>query len=165
MDKVRITLDSREVKVAAGTTILDAARQHGVEIPTLCHDPRLKPYAACRICLVEVEGARGPLPACANQVSDGMKVSTMTDNLATLRRVCLELIASDHYGDCVAPCKLACPAGIDIQGQLALIADGQHKEALKLIKESNPLPSVCGGYVPAFARRTAAEIWSMSRLR
>ncbi|MCL6472740.1 MAG: molybdopterin-dependent oxidoreductase [Firmicutes bacterium] len=153
MDKVKITLDGREVEVAAGTTILDAARQHGVKIPTLCHDPRLKPYAACRICLVDVEGSRGPLPACANSVSDGMKISTMNDNLAALRRVCLELLVSDHYGDCVAPCSLACPAGIDIQGQLALIADGQYKEALKLIKESNPLPSVCGRVCPRFCEK------------
>jgi len=79
-----------------------------------------------------------------------MKVKTNTENLSTLRRVCLELLASDHYGDCTAPCKLACPAGIDIQGQIALIADGQYEEAAKLIKESNPLPSACGRVCPRF---------------
>lgn len=153
MRNVHFTLNGKEVEVADGTTILDAARQNGVEIPTLCHDPRLKPYAACRICLVEVEGARGPVPACANPVTEGMKVSTMTDKLSRLRRICLELLASDHYGDCVAPCKLSCPAGIDIQGQIALIVDGKYKEALKLIKESNPLPSVCGRVCPRFCEQ------------
>jgi len=151
--KINFILDGKEVEAESGNTILEAARQNGVEIPTLCHDPRLKPYAACRICLVEVEGARGPVPACANQIGEGMKINTKTDNIDTLRRVCLELLASDHYGDCVAPCKLACPAGIDIQGQLALIADGQYKEALKLIKESNPLPSVCGRVCPRFCEQ------------
>ncbi|MDI6816674.1 MAG: NAD(P)-binding protein [Actinomycetota bacterium] len=154
MANIRFVLDGREVDVAEGTTILDAARQHGVDIPTLCHDPRLKPYAACRICLVEVEGARSPISACAKQVSENMRVSTMTGKLSTLRRVCLELLASDHYGDCVAPCKLACPAGIDIQGQIALIANGQYEEALKLIKESNPLPSVCGRVCPRFCEQS-----------
>src|SRR3990172_8993524 len=110
MDKIKFFLDGREVEAEKGSTILEAARRNGVDIPTLCHDPRLKPYAACRICLIEAEGARGPIPACANQVTEGMKVSTKTDTLTTLRRVCLELLASDHYGDCVAPCKLACPA-------------------------------------------------------
>ena len=153
MSNIKLFLDGTEVEAAAGTSILDAARHNGVDIPTLCHDPRLEPYAACRICLVEVEGARGPVPACANRVSEGMKIQTNNDNLATLRRVCLELLASDHYGDCVAPCKLACPAGIDIQGQIALIADGQYKEALKLIKESNPLPSVCGRVCPRFCEQ------------
>jgi len=153
MHNVHFLLDGMAVEVAEGTTILDAARRHGVDIPTLCHDPRLKPYAACRICIVEVEGARAPIPACANKVREGMKVRTMTDKLSTLRRICLEMLASDHYGDCVAPCKIACPAGIDIQGQLALIADGQYKEALKLIKESNPLPSVCGRVCPRFCEQ------------
>ena len=153
MSNIKLFLDGTEVEAAAGSTILDAARHNGVDIPTLCHDPRLEPYAACRICLVEVEGARGPVPACANRVSEGMKIQTNNDNLATLRRVCLELLASDHYGDCVAPCKLACPAGIDIQGQIALIADGQYQEALKLIKESNPLPSVCGRVCPRFCEQ------------
>lgn len=112
MAKIEFTLDGRTVEVEEGSTILEAARQNRTDIPTLCHDPRLKPYAACRICLVEVEGARGPVPACASYVSEGMKVSTSTDTLTTLRRVCLELLASDHYGDCIAPCKLACPAGL-----------------------------------------------------
>lgn len=151
--KLKFELNGKQAEAEAGSTILEAAKQNGVDVPTLCHDPRLKPYAACRICLVEVEGARGPVPACANQVGEGMRVNTATDNIATLRRVCLELLASDHYGDCVAPCKLACPAGIDIQGQLALIADGQYDEALKLIKESNPLPSVCGRVCPRFCEQ------------
>jgi len=153
MDKIKFFLNGKEVEALTGSTILEAAQHNGVEIPTLCHDPRLKPYAACRICLVDVEGARGPVPACANKVSEGMKVTTMNDSLSTLRRVCLELLASDHYGDCIAPCKLACPAGIDIQGQLALIADGQYKEALKLIKESNPLPMICGRVCPRFCEQ------------
>jgi formate dehydrogenase major subunit len=79
-----------------------------------------------------------------------MVVRTKTDNIIKLRRMALELLLSDHYGDCVAPCKLACPAGIDIQGYIGLIANGQYEEALKLIKESNPLPLVCGRVCPRF---------------
>jgi len=150
MSKIVFTLDGKRVEAEAGSTILEAAQQNGVEIPTLCHDPRLKPYAACRICLVEVEGARGPMPACATPVAEGMVVRTKTDDLIKIRRMGLELLLSDHYGDCVAPCKLACPAGIDIQGYIGLIANGQYTEALKLIKESNPLPLVCGRVCPRF---------------
>ena len=150
MPKVSFTLNGKRVEIEAGTTILEAAQQNGVEIPTLCHDPRLKPTAACRLCIVEVETARGPTPACATQVTEGMVVKTRTDDLIRLRQMALELLLSDHYGDCIAPCKLACPAGIDIQGYIGLIANGQYEEALKLIKESNPMPLVVGRVCPRF---------------
>jgi formate dehydrogenase major subunit len=150
MTKIPFTLNGKGVEAEAGSTILEAAQQNGVEIPTLCHDPRLNPTAACRLCLVEVEGARGLMPACATPVTEGMVVRTATDELINNRRMALELLLSDHYGDCIAPCKLACPAGIDIQGYIGLIANGQYKEALKLIKESNPLPLVCGRVCPRF---------------
>jgi len=150
MSNTVFTLDGKRVEAEAGSTILEAAQQNGVEIPTLCHDPRLKPYAACRICLVEVEGARGPMSACATPVAEGMVVRTKTDDLLKIQRMALELLLSSHYGDCVAPCKLACPARIDIQGYIGLIANGQYTEALKLIKESNPLPLVCGRVCPRF---------------
>jgi formate dehydrogenase major subunit len=150
MPKVSFTLDGKKAEIDAGATILETAEQQGVEIPTLCHDPRLKPTAACRLCLVEVEGARGPMPACTTPVSEGMVVRTRTDDIATMRRMALELLLSDHYGDCLAPCTRACPAGIDIQGYLAHIANGQYQEALKLIKKTNPLPLVCGRVCPRF---------------
>jgi len=150
MPKIAFTLNGKRVEAEAGSTILEAAQQNGVEIPTLCHDPRLKPTAACRLCLIEVEGARGPVPACATPVAEGMVIRTTTDDLVKSRQMALELLLSDHYGDCVAPCKLACPAGIDIQGYIGLIANGEYREALKLIKESNPLPLVCGRVCPRF---------------
>ena len=150
MPKVAFTLNGEKVEVEAGTTILEAAEQNGVKIPTLCHDPRLKPAAACRLCLVEVDGSGGSTPACITPVTEGMVVRTKTDDLINIRRMALELLLSDHYGDCIAPCKLACPAGIDIQGYIGLIANGQYREALKLIRESNPLPLVCGRVCPRF---------------
>jgi len=153
MEKIRFTLDGRPAEAEAGETILKAARRQGVEIPTLCDDPRLTPYAGCRLCLVEIEKARGPLPSCATQVTEGMVVRTNSDTIGKLRRVCLDLLLSDHYGDCVAPCKLACPAGIDIQGFIALIAHGEYSDALKLIKETNPLPAVCGRVCPRFCEQ------------
>jgi formate dehydrogenase major subunit len=150
MSEIKINLNGKEIKVKAGCTVLEAAEQNGVKIPTLCHDNRLKPTAACRICLVEVEGARGPLPACATAVTDNMVIKTHTDYISSLRRMGLELLLSDHYGDCIAPCKMACPAGIDIQGFIAHIANEQYDMALKLIKDSNPLPLVCGRVCPRF---------------
>jgi formate dehydrogenase major subunit len=153
MSEIKINLNGKNIEVKAGHTVLEAAAQNGVEIPTLCHDRRLLPTAACRICLVEIDGAKGPAPACATVVSNNMVVRTHTDYLSNLRRMGLELLLSDHYGDCIAPCKLACPAGIDIQGFIAHIANEQYDEALKLIKESNPLPLVCGRVCPRFCEQ------------
>lgn len=153
MPKVDFVLNGKKVEVEAGSTILEAAQQNGVEIPTLCHDPRLKPYGACRMCLVEVDGAHGPVPACATPVTKGMLVTSETDSLVTLRRMCLELLISDHYSDCIGPCQLACPAGVDVQGFIALIADGHYKEAAKLIRKSIPLPAVIGRVCPRFCEQ------------
>lgn len=153
ISEINITIDGKNIKTANGNTVLEAAQQNGIEIPTLCHDPRLKPSAACRLCLVEVEGARNPMPACSTPVTSNMTVKTHSEYLSNLRDMALELMLSDHYGDCIAPCKLACPAGIDIQGFIAHIANGQYGEALKLIKETNPLPVVCGRVCPRFCEQ------------
>lgn len=100
-DRIEITIDGRIVEAAAGETILAAAARAGIRIPTLCHDPRLQPIASCRVCLVELEGARKPQPACATRVAPGMVVRTSTDRILGLRRTMLELILSDHEGDCL----------------------------------------------------------------
>ena len=77
-----------------------------------------------------------------------MVIQTLNTTIASARKQCLESLLSDHYGDCVAPCHVACPAGVDIQGYIALIARGAYKEAVELIKEALPLPSVIGRICP-----------------
>lgn len=150
MSKVKFSLDGRIITAEAGSNLLEVAAQNGVEIPSLCHDPRLKPFGACRQCLVEVEGSRGAVQACGTSIREGMVVRTNTDNIVGIRRLGLELLLSDHCGDCVAPCQLACPAGIDIQGFVAHIANGQPAEAARLIREKLPLPASVGRVCPRF---------------
>ena len=96
-----LTIDGRQVTAEPGTTILQAARDAGIDIPTLCQDDRLEPFAACRLCLVEVEGARGPQVACATTVNDGMVVTTSTDEIEEQRRILIDLLLSDHHNDCL----------------------------------------------------------------
>jgi len=151
--KVYLTIDEESVGAQAGSTILEAAKGEGIEIPNLCYDPRLDPFSSCFMCLVEVEGMMRPTPACSTSVAEGMRVRTRTEKIIALRRMCLELLLSNHYADCLAPCKLACPAGMDIQGYIALASKGDYQEALKLIKETNPLPVVCGRVCPRFCER------------
>ena len=101
MDEVTLTIDDREVTVPRDSTILTAAKQAGIHIPTLCHLEELIPASVCRICLVEVEGARTLVTACSHPVSPGMKVKTRTDRVLESRRMVLELILSDHPLDCM----------------------------------------------------------------
>ncbi len=145
MALVKLEIDGRRVMAEGSQTILQVARQHGIQtIPTLCDDPQLEPFASCFVCVVKVKGARSLMPACSTKVLNGMVVETNSPEVRQSRKAALELLLSDHYADCVGPCQISCPAGIDIQGYIALAAIGKYKDAIALIKDSNPLPSVCG---------------------
>ena len=94
-----IQLDGREMAFQAGETILEVAQRAGVEIPTLCHDPRLEPAGACRTCLVEVEGQRRLLPACKTPAQDGAEVRTETERVDRHRKTLFALYLTDHPQD------------------------------------------------------------------
>ncbi len=147
-DAITITLNNKKVEAASGATIRDVAESNGIHIPTFCYDDRLKPYASCFLCVVEVEKAKGLLPACSTLVAPGMVIQTDSDKVKKSRKMALELLLSDHAGDCIAPCEATCPAHIDIQGYIAHIANGNPEAAVRLIKKSNPLPVVCGRICP-----------------
>jgi formate dehydrogenase major subunit len=146
--RAKITLNGKDVEVPAGITILEAARRHGVEIPTLCHDEQLEPFASCWLCVVKLEGVARYVPACGTKVAPGMKIWTDTEDVRAVRRMALELLLSNHRGDCEAPCKTTCPASVDVQGYIALIAQGRYREATRLVKEVNPFPLAIGRVCP-----------------
>ena len=91
---IPLTINGRTIRVPAGTTILDAARSAGIDIPTLCYHPQLTANGICRLCAVEVVGARTLQPACVVPVARDMVVNTETERVNTARRVILELLAS-----------------------------------------------------------------------
>ncbi|MEK7864427.1 MAG: 2Fe-2S iron-sulfur cluster-binding protein, partial [Nitrospirota bacterium] len=97
----KLTIDGKTIEVSEGTTVLDAAKMLNIEIPTLCHHPKLTPFGGCRLCIVEVKGAPRPLTSCTTPVSEGMEVTTSTPALEDLRKTVLELILSDHPNDCM----------------------------------------------------------------
>ena len=102
---VTLTIDDREVTVAAGTSVMRAAIEAGVNVPKLCATDSLEPFGSCRLCLVEIEGRRGYPASCTTPVEAGMRVATQTPRLQELRRNVMELYISDHPLDC-----LTCPA-------------------------------------------------------
>ena len=141
---VNITLNGKKLTVAEGETVLNVCLSQNIEIPHLCHDPKLKPFSSCFVCVVEIKGMKTHQPSCSTMVQEGMEIITDSPEIHQSRKTALELLLSNHYADCLAPCQLECPAGVDIQGYLSLIEKGLYQEALILIKETNPLPAVCG---------------------
>ncbi|MBQ9031197.1 MAG: FAD-dependent oxidoreductase [Parasporobacterium sp.] len=148
MEQIRITINGKECIGQKGDSILKIATANGVYIPNLCHYEGVKDYGACGICLVEGEGLPKLMRACSTIPADGWVLSTETDRVKRARKVALELLMSDHDGDCVGPCSLNCPAGTDAQGYIKQIALGNDLQAVKIIKETNPLPASIGRVCP-----------------
>jgi formate dehydrogenase major subunit len=143
-EPLNVILNGEIVTGYRGETILEMATRLGIEIPTLCNDPRLAPYTSCYVCVVEVEGLRGLQPSCSTRINEGMRIDTDNDRIRRARKTALDLLVSNHYADCIGPCKQTCPAGVDVQGYISLIEKGQYNHAVGLIKETNPLPAICG---------------------
>jgi NADH dehydrogenase/NADH:ubiquinone oxidoreductase subunit G len=99
---VKIVLNGEEVSAGEGLTILQAAEQEGVEIPTLCHSPELTPAGVCRVCVVEVEGAKALVGSCHTPVTEGMVVHTHSSVVLAARRAIVELLLAGHTGSCVS---------------------------------------------------------------
>ena len=112
LQQVRLTIDGEEVTVAEGTTVLRAAALAGINIPKLCATDSLQAFGSCRLCLVEIEGAKGLPASCTTEVRSGMKVTTQTARVAGVRRNVMELYISDHPLDC-----LTCPTNGDCELQ------------------------------------------------
>ncbi|MCK5076605.1 MAG: (2Fe-2S)-binding protein, partial [Calditrichia bacterium] len=144
MASVKVQIDNKWVKADSNETIFDVAKRNNIEIPHLCHDDQLEPYGSCFVCVVKVKGARSLQPSCATKLTDGMVITTHDDEIEKSRKMAIELLLSNHFADCLGPCKINCPADVDVQGYIALAALGKYKEAIKLIKAQNPFPTVCG---------------------
>ncbi len=146
---VTVTVDGRPTAVPAGLTILQSLLQVGVHIPSLCHDVRLKrSNGNCGLCMVELGADRRPVKACITPIGEGMEIATRSAAIDAYRNLRLEQLLADHNADCLPPCQQTCPAKIDIQRYLALVADGNVGAALQIIKDRNPFPSACGRVCP-----------------
>ena len=148
MSEINITINGVSLKGKQGDTILKIATDNGIYIPTLCHHESVKKYGACGLCVVEAENSPKLMRACATVAADGMVIHTDSPRIKQARKVSMELLMSDHEGDCVGPCSLNCPAGTDCQGYVKQIALGNDLEAVKIIKQKLPFPSSIGRVCP-----------------
>jgi ferredoxin len=144
-----LTIDNRDVTVPDGATVLDAARKLGIDVPALCRRDGCTPSTSCLACVVRINGSSQLVPSCATLAADGMQVESETDAVREVRRTALELLLSDHLGDCMGPCQLGCPAQMDIPTMLRQIVASQWREAIATVKRDIALPAVLGRICPA----------------
>lgn len=148
---IKFKINDIEVIAEQGEMIADVAARYGIDIPTFCHDPKVKSYGACGMCVIEAKGGGKLLRSCSTEVNartEGMEYYTHTPRTIQARKVALELLMSDHTGDCRPPCMKACPAETDCQGYVGLIANGLNDEAIRLIMDKIPLPASIGRVCP-----------------
>lgn len=163
---IELQIDDQVLLVNPNNTLLQAAHNAGITIPSLCdqnaasqqlvtdkHNQKHDDKQSCNLCVVQIENADASLRcvrACETPVEMGMRVITQSAYLSKKRKQALNNILSDHFADCEAPCQQACPAGVDVQSYLYHIAQGNHTQAIKVIKQTLPLPLSIGRVCPAF---------------
>jgi ferredoxin len=144
--RIQIKIDGQDVQVERGQTILDAARLLGIDVPTLCHLDRCGPLTSCLVCVVKVTAAGRSriLPACGTRAEPGMMVESESEEVHEMRRGALELLFSDHVGDCLSPCQRICPLDLNIPRMLRQIQSGQTDAAIRTVRQTLALPAVLG---------------------
>ena len=146
---VHIKINGLEIEVTEGTSVLKAAEMAGVKVPALCYNEELGHFTSCMLCLVKDDANGRLFPSCSVTTTEGMSVITDDEEIYEARQTGLELLLSEHVGDCEGPCQVACPAHMNIPQMNRLIAVGKFEAALKLVKKDIALPAVLGRICPA----------------
>jgi ferredoxin len=142
---ISLTIDGQPVEVPEGSTVLAAAQRLGIVIPTLCFLAGVKEnHPSCMACVVRINGEARLVPSCSTKVMEGMSVASETAEVKAARKAAMELLFSDHLGDCISVCQRVCPARLQIPAVIRLVAAGQMKEAIAVVKENVVFPGVMG---------------------
>ncbi|MFO8051377.1 MAG: NAD(P)-binding protein [Thermoplasmatota archaeon] len=146
---VEISINNRKYVVSKDITVLEACKQAGIEIPTLCREKeRERPFTSCFVCLVEIEGLPRFVPSCGTKVRDGLVIKVDNERVFNARKTGLELLLSDHNADCKPPCHWKCPAHADVQGYVNAIANREFKTSIEVLRKRIPLPATLGRVCP-----------------
>src|SRR5579859_1706174 len=140
MNSFPITIDGTPVDVSADQSVLAAARSIGLDIPTLCYLEKCGPLNSCLACVVKINGKL--VPSSGTKVQPGMVVESETEEVHEARRTALELLFSDHIGDCLSPCHRLCPLGLNIPVMLRQIQNGKLDAATSTVRDALPLAGV-----------------------
>ena len=146
---ITLKINNTEIQVENGTSVMKAAEKLGIHVPNMCWHDELEHFTSCMLCLVK-DAKNGKLfPSCSVKATEGLKIITDDAEIKEARQTALELLLSEHVGDCEAPCQIACPAHMNIPLMNRLIAEGKFDESLAVIKRDIALPAVLGRICPA----------------
>jgi formate dehydrogenase major subunit len=157
MTVLSLTIDGLPVQAEPGQTILQAARKAGIAIPTLCHVEGFQPSTSCFLCVVQIQGRAGLWPSCAMPVTEGLTVITNSDDIRAARKTALELLLSDHTGDCIGPCRTGCPARLDIPNFIGRIAAGDYGASAEIVTHDLTLPASLGRVCPRLCEQRCRQ--------
>ena len=146
---IKLTIDNQTIEVQSGTSVWQAAKSIGIDIPTMCYLEGTEHFTSCMICLVKDAQNGRFFASCSTPVFEGQSIITNDEETIESRRVALELLLSEHVGDCEAPCQLVCPAHINIPLKNRLIAKGDFAKSLEVVKRDIALPAILGRICPA----------------
>ncbi len=146
---IHLTINNQQVTATEGSTVLDAAKTVGISIPTLCYNNGYKPNSSCMICVVHELVTDSLVLSCSMPAKEGMQIVTDDEKVREARKDTLDLLLSEHIGDCEAPCQRACPANMNIPLMIRQIIEKNLEEAIITIKRDIALPAVLGRICPA----------------
>jgi ferredoxin len=146
---IKLKINNKEITVNQGTNVLEAAAIAGFHVPNICYMKELGHFNSCMICLVKDLNTGQLIPSCSLKAKEGMNIATDDAEIAESRKMALELMLSDHVGDCEAPCQIACPAHMNIPLMNRLLTNSKFDKALQIVKQDIALPSVLGLICPA----------------
>jgi ferredoxin len=132
----KLEIDGKSIEVPAGTRVIQAAKQLGINIPTMCYMEGMEPFTSCMICMVKDVGKKKLVPGCSAVVEDGMSIVTEDDEVKKSRKFTLELLFSDHIGDCEAPCHRVCRSHINIPLMIRHINDDDMNGAVEVLRSA-----------------------------
>ncbi|MCI5778681.1 MAG: FAD-dependent oxidoreductase [Lentisphaeria bacterium] len=150
---IEFLIDGKAVTAEPGQTVMDAAKAHGIHIPGLCGEPRISKTTSCFVCVVRDKKTGKFLPSCSARPAPGQEIEVNHPDVLAMRRTALNLLLSEHNGDCEAPCTLACPAHAAVEEYVRAAAHGDFAKALGIIKERIPLPMTIGRVCPRFCEK------------
>lgn len=146
---ITLRINEKSLSVSSGTTLLKAAGAAGFDIPTLCYLDGCETFTSCMLCVIEEKKSGRLLPACTARVAEGMDIETDNTRVRQARKDTLDMLLSEHVGDCEAPCRRTCPANMDIPHMIRQIQAGELAEALQTVKKDIALPAILGRICPA----------------
>jgi len=139
---MKLTIDDQEIELDEPMTIFHAAEKLGIDIPVMCYKEGYDYFTSCMMCVVKDETSGKTLPGCSAQAEDGMVIQTQSEDIREQRKSTLELLLSEHVGDCEAPCQRLCAIHSEIPKMIREIKDEKFEDAIATVREDMAIPSI-----------------------